>query len=79
MVRTKTNQFGILWDLKKAITHYTGIRVIIRSLGDAITILFENEKDTQCLTLPKKDGHVEDQLFEEAVNFLQGILNESVA
>ncbi len=79
MVRTKTNQFGILRDLQKAITHYTGINVCLRSTDDAFVILFDNEKDMQGLNLPKKDGHVEDKLFEEAVNFLQGILKESYA
>ena len=79
MVRTKNNQFGILWDLKNAISHYTGKRVILRSMDDAFTILIENEKDTQCVTLPKQDGHVEEQLFGDAVNYLQGILKESYA
>ena len=79
MIREKNNQFGILRDLQKSISHYTGIRVCLRSTDEEFSITFENEAGMQGLNLPKKDGHVEDRLFEEAVNFLQGILKESVA
>lgn len=79
MVRTNNNQFGILRNLQKKITYYTGIRVCLRSTDDAFVVLFDDSTEMQGLNLPKKDGLVEDRLFEEAVNFLQELLEESVA
>lgn len=79
MIKTNNNQYGILRELQKAITYYAGIKVILRNLDDAFTVLFEDEKEMQGFILPKKDGHVEDNLFRDAVNYLQDILKESAA
>lgn len=79
MVKTNNNQFGILRKLQKKITYYAGIRVCLRSTDDAFVVLFDDSTEMQGLNLPKKDGHVEDRLFEEAVISLQELLKESVA
>lgn len=78
MVREKNNQFGILHDLQNAIPYYSGSQVYLRSLDDAFIILFD-DKDLQDMHIPKKDGRVEDGLFQEAVNYLQDILKASYA
>ena len=78
MVRTKKSQFGILHELQTAITHYSGSQVYLRSLDDEFIILFADE-GIQDVYLQKKDGRVDDDLFDDAVNYLKDILKASYA
>lgn len=79
MVRQR-NHFGILHDLQRAIEHYTGFRVFLRSLDDGYSISIESESgDMPGMLIPKVNGTVDEEIFGAAVAVLEDLLKEHAA
>lgn len=75
------NHFGILHDLQRAIEHYTGFRVFLRSLDDGYSIAIKGTDDDDMpeILIPKVNGSVDEEIFNAAVAVLEDLLRENAA